>query len=168
MIKLIAECDLNTRFGTFHEYLYSDGKTETIAMVMGDIAGEESVLCRLHSSCLHGHAFNSIECTCREEMEEAQKMIQQEGKGVIVWMEQEGKGNGHYALLKSIEFKRQGMKQPEAYEAAGFSRDARDFSAAAKIIKDLGLKSIRLLSSSEKKIGKLKEQGIQINETIEL
>jgi GTP cyclohydrolase II len=164
MIKMAA-IDLKTKYGTFHEVLFYDGQKEAIAFYMGDISEQEHVLCRVHSSCIHAHIFNSVECECREEMAIAQQMIQKEGRGIIIWLEQEGKGNGHYALLKSIPFKRAGMSQAEAYEAAGFQKDARDFSAAAKILKSLEVKSITMLTNNQKKVDTLAQYGIEISGT---
>lgn len=164
MIKM-AEVDLKTKYGTFHEVLFYDGQKEAIAFYMGDISEQENVLCRVHSSCIHAHIFNSVECECREEMAIAQQLIQKEGRGIIIWLEQEGKGNGHYALLKSIPFKRQGLPQAEAYEAAGFQKDARDFSAAAKILKALEVKSITMLTNNQKKVNTLTQHGIEISGT---
>ncbi|WP_298521058.1 GTP cyclohydrolase [uncultured Kordia sp.] len=164
MIKM-AEVDLKTKYGTFHEVLFYDGQKEAIAFYMGDISEGEDVLCRVHSSCIHAHIFNSVECECREEMAIAQQLIQKEGCGIVIWLEQEGKGNGHYALLKSIPFKRAGMPQAEAYEAAGFQKDARDFSAAAKILKALNIKSITMLTNNQKKVNTLTQHGITISGT---
>ena len=165
MVERLAETDLNTRFGTFHEVLYYDGQKESIAFIRGEVENGADVLCRVHSSCLHGHVFNSVECECRQEMEISQELIQREGRGIVIWLEQEGKGNGHYALLKSIPYKRRGMPQAEAYEAAGFKADARDFRAAAEILKDLGVQSIRMLTNNQKKVSTLTDYGIKVSGT---
>ena len=162
MIQQLAEIDLKTKYGEFHEILFYDGQQELFALVMGEISGEENVLCRVHSSCIFGHHFNSIECECREQMEISQQLIQREGKGIVIWLEQEGKGNGHYALLQSTKFKKQGMPQAEAYEAAGFKKDARDFRVAAEILKELKVKSIRMLTNNPKKVATLTEHGITV------
>src|SRR5690242_6031768 len=115
----LAERDLATQFGVFREILYYDGQRESIALVMGDVSGRDDVLCRVHSHCLGAHVFNSVECTCREEMAAAQAMIQQAGEGVIIWLDQDGKGNGHLALIESIKYKKD-VGQGEAYVRAGF------------------------------------------------
>src|SRR5687767_9897260 len=101
MIIRLAEGNLQTKFGDYHEILFYDGQKESIALIMGNVYGEEQVLCRIHSSCIAAHYFNSTECDCREQMEIAQRLIQQSGKGIIIYLDQEGKGNGHFALLKS-------------------------------------------------------------------
>ena len=162
MIIKMAETNLQTKYGMFREILFYDGQKESIALVMGDVEGKTDILCRVHSSCLHAHAFNSIQCDCREQMALAQQKIQQEGIGIIIWLEQEGKGNGHFALLKSIPFKKQGMKQADAYEAAGFLKDARNFSPAAKILKYLKVKSIKMLTDNDKKVTTLEQLDIVV------
>ena len=165
MIVKLAEGNLQTKWGTYHEMLYYDGQRESIALVMGEVSGEEDILCRVHSSCLFAHAFNSIECDCREQMEISQQLIQQVGRGIIIWLEQEGKGNGHFALLKSVAHKRQGLKQADAYEAVGFKKDARDFRAAAEILQDIGVGSIRMLTNNPRKVETLTQFGIKVTGT---
>ncbi len=168
MIRRLAEGDLRTKYGVFRELLYYDGQKESIALVMGEVEDAEEVLCRVHSSCIFGHYFNSIECDCQQQMDISQILIQQTGFGIIILLDQEGKGNGHFALLNSVSYKRKGMKQADAYEAAGFQRDARDFSAAAKILKDLNVGSIRLLTDNPKKIETLTRYGVKVNGTREI
>ncbi|WP_298313318.1 GTP cyclohydrolase [uncultured Aquimarina sp.] len=162
MIVKLAETNLKTKFGEYREILFYDGQKESFALVMGDVKDEENLLCRVHSSCIFAHHFNSIECDCREQMEISQQLIQKEGKGIIIWLDQEGKSNGHLALLKSITYKNKGFSQAEAYEAAGFKKDARDFSPAAKILNELGTISIRMLTNNPKKVNTLSELGIKV------
>ena len=162
MIVALAEGPLNTRFGEFREILFYDGQKESIALLMGDVKEGEEILCRVHSSCIFGHVFNSIECDCREQMEKSQRAIQEAGKGVVIWLDQEGKGNGHLALLHSQQFKRAGMKQSDAYVAAGFERDARDYRVAAKILHYLGVKSVRLLTDNAGKADMLRKLGVEV------
>lgn len=166
MIVKIAEGNLKTKYGEYREMLFYDGQKESIALIMGDVNGEEGVLCRVHSSCIFGHVFNSVECDCREQMEISQQLIQKEGKGIIIWLDQEGKGNGHFALLKSVEHKRQGVKQAEAYEAVGFKKDARDFRCAVEILKETGVKSICMLTSNPNKTEILSKHGINVVGTV--
>ena len=162
MIVKLAEGDLKTKYGNYHEVLFYDGQKEIIALLMGDVNGAEGVLCRVHSSCIYGHHFNSIECDCREQMEISQQLMEKAGKGIIIWLEQEGKSNGHFALLKSKEYKRQGLSQAEAYEAVGFKKDARDFSRVAEIIHELGIKSIIMLTDNPRKVEKLTQHGVNV------
>ena len=162
MIVRLAEGTLKTTFGEFKEYLYYDGQKESIAFVKGNIENEEDVLCRVHSSCIFGHYFNSIECDCKQQMDNAQKLISETGKGIIILLDQEGKGNGHFALLNSVKYKRQGIPQAQAYKEAGFKADARDFSSAAKILKDLNVKSVRMITENLKKAETLTQFGIEV------
>jgi GTP cyclohydrolase II len=165
MVINIAKSTLRTQYGAFQEYLYYDGQKELIALVMGEVEGREHVLCRVHSSCIAAHAFNSIECDCREQMAAAQEMIQAAGSGVIIWLEQEGKSNGHFALLQSKSFKEQGFSQSEAYAAVGFKNDARDFSRAAEVLKDLGVQSIQMMTNNPEKIDTLTKHGVEVTGT---
>ena len=162
MIIRLAEAPLRTRFGTFLEILYYDGQQESIAIVMGDVRQRDNVLCRLHSHCVSAHLFNSIDCDCREQMELAQAMIEQQGAGVIIWLDQEGRGNGHLALLRSRALQAQGLSQTEAYVQLGYAADARQYASAAAILQELGVRSVVLMTNSPHKIGSLQTAGITI------
>lgn len=162
MIVKLAEGTIKTLYGTFNEVLFYDGQKESIALIMGEVDQAEQVLCRVHSACLFGHAFNSIECDCRDQMAAAQAVIQKAGRGIIIWLDQEGKGNGHFALLKSIEHKRKGLAQADAYEAVGFKRDARDYRVAAEILQFLGVNSIVMITENPDKAEMLTKHGIQV------
>jgi 3,4-dihydroxy 2-butanone 4-phosphate synthase/GTP cyclohydrolase II len=168
MIFRLNERDLQTKFSTFREILYYDGQKESIALVMGKVEAGEDIICRIHSACVSGHVFNSVECECKYEMEAAQGLIQKAGKGVIIYLEQEGKGNGHLALIASIPYKNAGLNQSEAYEKAGFEKDARSFRAAAEILADLRVKSIILLTDNAKKAEDLRKYSINVSDTQEL
>lgn len=162
MIVPLAESSLNTKFGLFKEVLYYDGKQEAIALYFGSVEKQQNVLCRIHSTCIHGHYFNSVECDCQQELNISQQLISKAGKGIIILLEQEGKGNGHFALLKSIAFKRKGIAQGEAYETVGFEKEARNFSAAAKIIHHLNIASVTLLTNNQKKVETLTKYGVSV------
>ena len=161
MIKRLGSRELKTKFGTFVEILYYDGQKESIAIVMGDVSEGEDVLCRVHSHCIGAHVFSSVECTCREEMEAAQLAIQTEGRGVIIWLDQEGKGNGHLALIESIPFKKE-FGQAEAYIKAGYKADGRSYTAAAQILTDVSVRSIVLLANSESKADELRKESVNV------
>jgi GTP cyclohydrolase II len=165
MIVRLAEGQLKTRFGVFREILYYDGQKETIALVMGDVSGAENVLCRVHSSCIRGHVFSSIECDCREQLEISQALIEQTGRGIIIWFDQEGRGNGHMALLASIRLKAEGVSQTEAYLQLGYEADARSYKRAAEILSDLQVKSIVLLTNNTDKITELEKANITVAAT---
>ena len=143
---------MKTKFGTFTEILY-DGRKESIALVMGEVAGKENVLCRIHSHCISAHVFNSIECTCREDLEASQRLIEKARCGVVVWLDLEGKGNGHLALILGMP-----------YKEAGFSPDARSYRAAAEILTDLDVRSIILLADSAGKADDLRAHSIAVSD----
>jgi GTP cyclohydrolase II len=165
MIIRIAEGTLETKFGPFKEILYYDGLSESIALVKGDIESKRDVLCRVHSHCISAHIFNSIECDCREQMELAQFFIEQKNEGIIIWLNQEGRGNGHMALVQSAKLRYEGMSQSDAYLKLGYEVDARSFKRAAEILEDLRTESVCLLTNNPKKIGGLQEVGINITST---
>lgn len=162
MIVRLAEGSLRTKFGTFLEILYYDGQKESIAIIMGDVRGRDHVLCRLHSHCVSAHLFNSLECDCREQMELAQAMIEQQGAGVIIWLDQEGRGNGHLALVRSRALQEQGLSQTEAYTQLGYAADARQYTSAAAILQELGVQSVVLMTNSPRKMDALQAGGIPI------
>ena len=159
----LAERELKTKFGDYTEILYYDGQKESVAIVMGDIENAENVLCRIHSACLGGHVFNSVECECADEMAAAQAAIQKDGRGVIIYLDQEGKGNGHLALMKSIPFKNAGFSQSEAYVKAGYKADARSFRLAAEILNELKVKSVVLLTNNTEKAEDLRRAAIIVS-----
>ncbi|HEX9961173.1 MAG TPA: GTP cyclohydrolase II RibA [Pyrinomonadaceae bacterium] len=165
MIVRLTEGQLKTRFGVFREILYYDGQKESIALVLGDTAGAEDVLCRVHSSCIRGHVFNSIECDCREQLETSQLLIEQAGRGIIIWFDQEGRGNGHMALLASIKLKNEGVSQTQAYLELGFEADARSYKRAAEILDELKVKSVVLLTNNPDKVADLEKANISISGT---
>jgi GTP cyclohydrolase II len=162
MIVRLAEGSLKTKFGLFNQILYYDGQKESVALVMGDVAQKEDVLCRVHSHCISAHVFNSIECDCREQMEMAQRMIQQAGSGVIIWLDQEGKNNGHMALLLSRKLKAEGVPQADAYKQLGYSEDARSYVRAGEILRELNIHSITLMTNNPEKVSQLRKDGLVI------
>jgi GTP cyclohydrolase II len=162
MIIRLAEGTLQTKFGTFTQILYYDGQKETIALVMGKVAHKENVLCRVHSHCISAHVFNSIECDCREQMEMSQRLIQEAGSGVVIWLDQQGKNNGHLALLQSRKLKDEGLSQAEAYVKLGYSADARSYIRAAEILRELKVQSITLMTNNPEKVSQLRDDGLVI------
>ena len=165
MNSRLAERELRTKYGIYTEFLYYDGQKESIALVLGDVTDAENVLCRIHSACIGGHVFNSIECECADEMAAAQAAIQAAGKGIIIYLDQEGKGNGHLALMASIPFKKAGHRQSEAYEMVGFAADARSFRPAAEILSALRVKSVVLLTNNPEKADDLRKRSITVSDT---
>jgi GTP cyclohydrolase II len=162
MITRLAEGPLHTLFGTFREILYGDGHRESIALVMGQVERGEDVWCRVHSHCLGAHVFNSVACDCREQMALAQAVIAHEGGGVIIWLDQEGRGHGHLALMRSRVLQAQGWSPTEAYRRLGYAADARDDTGAAAILRDLGVGSVWLLTDSPQKVEALQAAGLPL------
>jgi GTP cyclohydrolase II len=166
MIVRLAERPLKTKFGDFQEILYYDGQKESIALVMGNVENSINILCRIHSSCISAHVFNSIECDCREQMEISQNLIREESKGVIIWLDQEGRGNGHFALINAAKLAMtERITQTEAYRRLGFSDDARKFTRAAAILNDLKVKSVILLTNNPDKANDLMKDGVSVVST---
>jgi len=168
MIVRLAERDLKTKFGNYLEILYYDGQSESIALLMGNVEARENVLCRIHSSCISAHVFNSIECDCREQMEMSQSLIEQKGQGIIIWLDQEGKGNGHLALMASIKHKKAGLSQSAAYQKAGYEADARSYRPAAEILSELKVKSVVMLTNNPAKADDLRRASIIVSDTKEI
>ncbi|HEX6280225.1 MAG TPA: hypothetical protein VFZ49_09465 [Pyrinomonadaceae bacterium] len=162
MIDRLASRELNTRFGKFTEILFRSDEEDIVALVLGEVEGCDSVLCRIHCACLGGHVFNSVECECAAEMAAAQREIEEAGRGVIIYLEQEGKGNGHLALMLSTPYKNSGMSQADAYVAAGFKADARDYRGAAEVLRELGVSSTVLMSGDKRKAEELGGFGIEV------
>jgi GTP cyclohydrolase II len=164
MIIRLAEGLLETRFGRFLEVLYYDGQKECMALVMGNVENGEDVLCRVHSSCISAHIFNSVECDCREQMEMSQFLIEQAGRGIVIWLDQEGRGNGHLALLSSVRLKNLGINPTQAYIDLGYESDAWGYKRAAEVLIDLKVKSIILLTNNPDKKMDLEKENIVISD----
>ena len=165
MLKLI-DCQLTTKNGTFIEHLYSNGDQSPLVLTIGDIAYGTDILCRVHSHCISGHYFGGTECDCVEQMDFAQRLLADAGRGIIIWLHQEGRGNGHYAKMLSSRFKQTGASQDEAYALAGYSVDAREYSEVKSILLDQKVQSIALITNNLVKISMLKDLGIVITRTI--
>jgi GTP cyclohydrolase II len=154
---------LHTRFGDFTEYLFYDGQSESGAIIKGEILGQDEVLCRVHSHCTSAHVFNGIDCDCREQMAMAQEKIAQDGKGIVIWLNQDGKGNGHMAELLTAGLRAAGVAQTEAYAQLGFKRDARSFVRAAEVLNFFNVGSVALMSNNPEKASGLRECGVAVS-----
>lgn len=160
-----------TRFGEFTAYGYRntlDNRTH-VALVAGDVAGVEDVLVRVHSECLTGDVFHSARCDCGSQLEEAMRRIQEEGRGVLLYLlGHEGRGIGLANKLMAYELQEEGADTVEANEALGFPADLRDYGIGAQILSDLGLHSIRLMTNNPKKIVGLEGYGLRVTAQVPL
>lgn len=163
-LKKVATCDLPTEAGNFKLSCYvNDNGREHLAYWVGDITSKEGpVLCRVHSECLTGDAFGSRRCDCGPQLRTAMRMIQEEGRGVIVYLRQEGRGIGLINKIRAYELQDGGMDTVDANVALGFPADARSFRPAAAILRDLGVDEVNLLTNNPEKIKTLKEHGINV------
>ena len=168
IVKQESEASLPTSFGEFRIIAYSnnfDGK-DHIALVKGTVKGRENVLLRVHSKCLTGDTFFSLRCDCGPQLKDALKKIQKEGAGIIIYMDQEGRGIGIMDKIKAYTLQDKGLDTVEANEKLGLKADSRSYQLAAKIIESLGPKSVRLITNNPGKIDELKACGIKITDRV--
>ena len=169
-LRKVAEADFPTRFGQFRIYgfSYTDGgeTEEIVALRMGDLEHGGPPLVRIHSQCLTGDTFHSLRCDCGAQLELAFAMIADEGRGLVVYENQEGRGIGLLNKLRAYELQDQGADTVEANEQLGFLADLRGYEAPAAVVRHFGLKAVRLMSNNPEKIQALEKAGIQVTERV--
>lgn len=170
LIERLVDVHLPTKYGNFDVVAFRQLTTNDIhlALIKGNWTKDDDVMIRVHSSCVTGDIFGSLKCDCGSQLHEALRMVEKEGRGAVIYMNQEGRGIGLYNKLKAYKLQEQGMDTVDANVHLGFKADERDYGVGAQIIRDLNIKKIRLITNNpSKKIG-LKGYGLEITERIPL
>ena len=168
LVECAAHTQMPTKYGEFEAYGYINmlNGEHHVALVKGEIGDRKDILCRVHSECLTGDVFGSLRCDCGDQLASAMTQIEKEGRGIILYMRQEGRGIGLMNKLKAYELQEKGLDTYEANIALGFRGDQREYYIGAQILRELGVKTIRLLTNNPDKIYQLKDFGMEISERV--
>ncbi len=165
-VSRAASARLPTEFGEFDIHVYESPRETHVALVRGDLGDGHDVLCRVHSSCVTGDIFHSERCDCGPQLQAALERIASEGRGVLIYLNQEGRGIGLANKIRAYKLQEQGADTVEANERLGFPADLRDYRAALEMLRDLGVSSVRLMSNNPKKLEGLAGDGLAVNERL--
>jgi len=168
LIERVAETRLPTEYGDFQAIIYKNlvNGLEEVALVKGNINDGQPVLARIHSECLTGDVFSSLRCDCGAQLNRAMELIEQEGRGLILYMRQEGRGIGLHNKIKAYALQDQGLDTVEANQKLGFKPDLRDYGIGAQILSDLGVRQLRLLTNNPKKVVGIEGHGLEVVEIV--